>query len=287
MSCGWDSHANIAQAGKLRARSGHARGARIILVAGAVRDAVFLHRAGRATSRWRSRCPPMQAVRLVSQPRAPSWGSCCGKLLEALRPVCFKTPSRSSTADGQVLGIYRKAPHSPTARSYRKDLLRARDTGFRVWNSAYGRHRVGTAWDQWVSGTARVHGVARRRTAAVPTAIGSEPPPAWRSIPAITGSGNPSRVKRRRQPDAADRGQSLWSGALAAGPGRTLHPLLRILLSSPCHGARVAGGSEAAMRWLVASFRSCAIAAQRDNWYVFRDRRPDLYGPLCRLGGPQ
>ena len=36
---------------------------------------------------------------------------------------------------------------------------------------------------------------------------------------------------------------------------------------------------------LIARFDLAAIEAQRRNWCVFRDRRPDLYGALTTLDG--
>lgn len=44
-----------------------------------------------------------------------------------------------------------------------------------------------------------------------------------------------------------------------------------------------ANGSEEAV--LTASFDIDALRMQRAGWGVFRDRRPDLYGPLLTLGG--
>ena len=38
---------------------------------------------------------------------------------------------------------------------------------------------------------------------------------------------------------------------------------------------------------LVHSFDLTEVAQLRDNWFVFRDRRPDLYGPLTSLEGPR
>jgi N-carbamoylputrescine amidase len=50
-------------------------------------------------------------------------------------------------------------------------------------------------------------------------------------------------------------------------------------------GAKVAeaGADERAI--LTASFDLDAIRAQRASWGLFRDRRPDLYGPLLTLDG--
>src|SRR5262249_39437767 len=47
-------------------------------------------------------------------------------------------------------------------------------------------------------------------------------------------------------------------------------------------GAGNGGGGEAA---LTHTFDLTAIAQLRDNWFVFRDRRPDLYGPLTSFDG--
>jgi len=38
---------------------------------------------------------------------------------------------------------------------------------------------------------------------------------------------------------------------------------------------------------LTASFDSVEIRAQRAAWGLFRDRRPDLYGPVMTLDGRQ
>jgi N-carbamoylputrescine amidase len=36
---------------------------------------------------------------------------------------------------------------------------------------------------------------------------------------------------------------------------------------------------------LTAKFDLNATAELRDNWFVFRDRRPELYGPIVSLDG--
>ena len=49
-------------------------------------------------------------------------------------------------------------------------------------------------------------------------------------------------------------------------------------------GGKVAEAAEEGDAVVLASFDLARLAAQRDNWFVFRDRRPDLYGPLLQLG---
>ncbi len=59
-------------------------------------------------------------------------------------------------ADGTVSGIYRKA-HIPNGPGYQeKTYFSPGDTGFRVWNTRFGRIGVGICWDQWFPECARV-----------------------------------------------------------------------------------------------------------------------------------
>ena len=52
-------------------------------------------------------------------------------------------------ADGKVLGLYRKS-HIPDGPGYQeKWYFSPGDTGFRAWETAFGRIGVGICWDQW------------------------------------------------------------------------------------------------------------------------------------------
>ena len=58
-------------------------------------------------------------------------------------------------ADGSLMGLYRKS-HIPDGPGYQeKYYFRPGDTGFRVWDSRFGRLGVGVCWDQWYPETAR------------------------------------------------------------------------------------------------------------------------------------
>jgi N-carbamoylputrescine amidase len=50
-------------------------------------------------------------------------------------------------------------------------------------------------------------------------------------------------------------------------------------------GAKLAEAPQDADAVLTASFDLEALALQRANWYVFRDRRPELYSALCTYDG--
>jgi N-carbamoylputrescine amidase len=78
-------------------------------------------------------------------------------------------------ADGKNLGVYRKS-HIPDGPGYmEKYYFRPGDTGFKVWDTAYGRIGVGICWDQWFPECARVMALMGAQVLFYPTAIGSEP----------------------------------------------------------------------------------------------------------------
>ena len=78
-------------------------------------------------------------------------------------------------ADGSVLGIYRKT-HIPDDHFYQeKFYFTPGDTGFKVFDTRFGRIGVGICWDQWFPETARCMAVQGAEMLLYPTAIGSEP----------------------------------------------------------------------------------------------------------------
>lgn len=77
--------------------------------------------------------------------------------------------------DGSVLGVYRKT-HIPDEHYYQeKFYFTPGNTGFRVFNTAYGVIGIGICWDQWFPETARALALNGAEMILYPTAIGSEP----------------------------------------------------------------------------------------------------------------
>ena len=67
-------------------------------------------------------------------------------------------------ADGRLSGIYRKT-HIPDDHFYQeKFYFTPGDTGFRVWDTAYGKIGVGICWDQWFPESARCMALDRKST---------------------------------------------------------------------------------------------------------------------------
>jgi N-carbamoylputrescine amidase len=87
-------------------------------------------------------------------------------------------------ADGRVLGLYRKS-HVPQGPGYEEKYhFTPGDTGFRVWDTAFGRIGVGICRDQWFPEAARAMALMGAEMLLYPTAIGSEPPvPGYDSQP--------------------------------------------------------------------------------------------------------
>jgi N-carbamoylputrescine amidase len=281
LSCCWDRAANLARAEAL-VREAAARGARIILIPELFETPYFCIEQD---SRHLALAQTLQhnaAVRHF-RPVARELGVVLPiSFFERDGLACFNSVAIID-ADGEVLGVYRKA-HIPNGPGYQeKTYFSPGNTGFKVWNTAHGRIGVGICWDQWFPEAARVMALMGAELLLFPTAIGSEPPPA------VTL-------------DSRDHWQRIQQGHAAAnlmpliaanrfGLERSLQDpeglFIRFYGSSfitDATGAKIAEAPQEGDAVLVASFDLAELAAQRDNWYVFRDRRPDLYGPLLQLG---
>ncbi len=78
-------------------------------------------------------------------------------------------------AGGEILGVYRKT-HIPDDHFYQeKFYFTPGNTGFKVWNTKFGKIGVGICWDQWFPECARAMAVLGAEVILYPTAIGSEP----------------------------------------------------------------------------------------------------------------
>ncbi len=282
LSCSWDSAANLARAEQL-VRAAAAKGAQIILIPELFETPYFCIEQD---SRHLALAQPLEHNQAVRHFRAVT------RELGIVVPVsfferdglaCFNSVAIIDA--GEVLGVYRKA-HIPNGPGYQeKTYFSPGDTGFKVWSTRYGRIGVGICWDQWFPETARIMALLGAELLLFPTAIGSEPPPA-------VALNSREHWQRTQQGHAAANLMPLIA-ANRYGLERSLQDpqglYIRFYGSSfiaDATGAMVAEAPEVGDAVLVASFDLAQLASQRDNWYLFRDRRPDLYGPLLHLGGP-
>lgn len=174
-------------------------------------------------------------------------------------------------ADGRNLGIYRKS-HIPDGPGYQeKYYFRPGDTGFKAWDTAFGRIGVGICWDQWYPECARAMMLAGAEVLFYPTAIGSEP--------------YDTSLETHVQWQRAMQGHAVSNAVPVVAANRigleindgTEQQFYGHSFITNHRGDLVqeAGASDDGV--LVATFDLDDIAAYRADWGFFRDRRTDLY----------
>jgi N-carbamoylputrescine amidase len=180
-------------------------------------------------------------------------------------------------ADGALLGLYRKS-HIPDGPGYQeKYYFRPGDTGFRVWDTRFGRLGVGICWDQWFPEAARAMTLMGAEALLYPTAIGSEPhdPTLDTALPwrrAMQGHA----VSNVIPVVGANRtGFEPWPGY--PGGGQRFYGS-SFLCDHRGDLVSELGRNEEGV--VLATFDLDFLAAHRAAWGFFRDRRPDLYGSL-------
>ncbi len=282
MACGWDAQANIVAAEGLVRRAA-ARGAQIILLPELFETPYF--------------CIEQDARHLrlaspVGENRAVRHFSAVARELGVVLPISFFERAGRAyfnsvailDADGSVLGVYRKS-HIPNGPGYQeKNYFSPGDTGFKVWTTRYARIGVGICWDQWFPEAARAFVLGGAELLFYPTAIGTEPPPA----PPVDSC---AHWQRTQQGHAAANLIPLIA-ANRYGLERSLQDPERLHIRfygasfiTDALGAKIAEAAEQGDAVLTAEFDLDQIARLRENWFVFRDRRPDLYGALVSLDG--
>ena len=282
MSCDWNTESNIAKAERL-VRQAASRGAQIILLPELFEAPYFCIEQD---------VRHLRLARPVEENRAVRHFSAVARELEVVLPISFFEHAGQVyynsiailDADGTNLGVYRKS-HIPNGPGYQeKTYFSPGDTGFKVWNTRFARIGVGICWDQWFPETSRAMALLGAEILFYPTAIGSEPPPA---LP----------VNSRDHWQRAQQGQAAANltplvASNRYGTERSLQDpdqlYIRFYGSSfiaDVTGAKVAEAPEEGDAVLTASFDLNATAELRDNWFVFRDRRPELYGPIVTLDG--
>ena len=177
-------------------------------------------------------------------------------------------------ADGSPLGVYRKS-HIPDGPGYQeKYYFRPGDTGFRVWETRFGRLGTGICWDQWYPEAARAMALMGAEVLFYPTAIGSEPHDAsldtrdpWRRAMQGHAVSNVIPVVAANrigfEPGGAS-GQTYYGSSFIADHRGDLV-------------SEIGRDDEGVIG---AEFDLDFLATHRAAWGFFRDRRTDLYGGL-------
>jgi N-carbamoylputrescine amidase len=277
MACGWDRDANIANAEKL-IRMAASRGANIVLIQELFETPYFCkdHRSQHFDL----------ARPLEGHPAVEHFRSLARELGVVLPVSVFERADNAFfnsvavvDADGSVLGTYRKS-HIPEGPGYHeKFYFSPGDTGFRVFDSRYGKLGVAICWDQWFPEAARSMALLGAEILLYPTAIGSEP-----QDPSIDSSGHWQRTMQGHA--AANILPLVASNRIGTEQGEkyTMTFYGSSFIASPT-GEKIAEADRVSETVLTASFDLDEIRRYRRSWGIFRDRRPDLYYPLLSLDG--
>ncbi len=185
-------------------------------------------------------------------------------------------------ADGRLLGVYRKT-HIPDDHYYQeKFYFSPGNTGFRVFDTKFGRVGIGICWDQWFPETARCLALKGADVILYPTAIGSEPilgcdsAAHWRRVMQGHAAANIVPVVAANRfgmetvvPCAENGNQS--SSLNFYGASFIADETGMILAEAGRDGEKI----------ITADFDFDQIKKERINWGLFRDRRPECYGKIC------
>ena len=180
-------------------------------------------------------------------------------------------------ADGEILGIYRKT-HIPDGLPYaEKFYFTPGDTGFKVWDTKYGKIGVGICWDQWFPETARSMALLGAEILLFPTAIGSEPTLKkdsrihWRNTMTGHAAANmiPVVASNRIGREVEEESELTFYGCSFIADN---------------HGEIVEQADDITETVLVHEFDLDELARERREWGIFRDRRPEMYKVLLSHG---
>ncbi len=183
-------------------------------------------------------------------------------------------------ADGSLLGIYRKMHIPDDPLFYEKFYFTPGDTGFRAWNTKYGKIGVLICWDQWYPEGARLTSLQGAEILFYPTAIGWHPKEkaeygtnqhgAWETIQrshAVANGCYVASINRigLEQPIGGD-GLEFWGQSFVAGTS----------------GQILAKASVDQEEILIVPVDLGKVDVTRTHWPFLRDRRIDAYGDLTK-----
>ncbi|SHN54485.1 N-carbamoylputrescine amidase [Butyrivibrio hungatei DSM 14810] len=186
-------------------------------------------------------------------------------------------------ADGSNLGTYRKT-HIPDDHYYQeKFYFTPGNTGFKVFDTEYGRVGVGICWDQWFPETARCLALKGADIILYPTAIGSEP------ILEVDSSGHWMRTMQGHSAAniipvaAANRiGREDVEPSEENGGQRSSLTFYGNSFLTDETGDLVARASRDQEEIIYAEYDFDEIRRNRSSWGLFRDRRPECYTDITK-----
>lgn len=275
MSCSWNSEETLAKADRL-VRQAAGKGAKIILLQELFETPYFCQL---------QKFEYLELAKPLGENPAVNHFRKVARELDVVLPVSFFERAGNTQfnsvavidADGEILGVYRKT-HIPDGLPYaEKFYFTPGDTGFKVWDTRYGRIGVGICWDQWFPETARSLALLGAEILLFPTAIGSEPTLGkdsrvhWRNVMVGHAAANmmPVIASNRIGKETEEESEMNFYGCSFIADN---------------HGELVEQADDHTEAVLVHEFDFDALAKERREWGIFRDRRPEMYKTLLTHG---
>jgi N-carbamoylputrescine amidase len=272
MSMSEDKNSNLAKAERL-VRESASNGAQIILLPELFEGLYFCKDMDEKYFSW---AKPLKNNQLIEQ-----FASLAKELGVVLLVSYFEKSDEKYfnslvviNSDGSVMDNYRKT-HIPDGPGYEeKFYFKPGDTGFKVYDTAYGKIGVGICWDQWFCETARVLTLMGAEIIFYPTAIGSEPEihldskEHWQRVQMGHAATNtvPVVVANRYGKEVGESCELTFYGSS---------------FITDYTGAKIAEASRDKEEVIYAAFDLEENAKQRKYWGLLRDRRPSMYAKLC------
>lgn len=275
MSCSWNPEETLAKADRL-VRQAARQGAKIILLQELFETPYFCQL---------QKFEYLELAKPLGENPAVNHFRKVARELEVVLPVSFFERAGNTQfnsvavidADGEILGVYRKT-HIPDGLPYaEKFYFTPGDTGFQVWDTKYGRIGVGICWDQWFPETARSLALLGAEILLFPTAIGSEPTLGkdsrvhWRNVMVGHAAANmmPVIASNRIGKETDEASEMIFYGCS---------------FITDNHGELMEQADDHTEAVLVHEFDFDALAKERREWGIFRDRRPEMYKTLFTHG---
>lgn len=279
MACSWDKGKTLNTAEDL-VRSAAEKGANIVLLQELFETSYFCQSHNFAY---------FNLAKTVEENTAINHFKMLAKKLGIVIPVSFYEKNGNTAfnsiavidATGEILGVYRKT-HIPDGMPYaEKFYFTPGDTGFKVWNTAYGKIGVGICWDQWFPEAARAMALLGAEMLFYPTAIGSEPTlnidskPHWQRCMQGHAAANIMPIHASNRIGTETEKNTFGNSSM------TFYGSSFITDET---GAIVEEADRETEGVLTHTFDLDEIAQRRREWGVFRDRRPEMYHILTTHG---
>ena len=154
MSCSWEIEENISKAKKLIDEAAK-KGANLILLQELFQTPYFCIQYDEEIFKLAQTFENNKILDQMSK---------IAKDLNVVLPISFFEKDNKAyfnsiaviNADGNILGKYRKS-HIPDGPGYlEKYYFNPGNTGFKVWNTKFGKIGIGICWDQWFPEVARI-----------------------------------------------------------------------------------------------------------------------------------